>query len=120
MATWLFKRREFILAPCSVGQEIENVPTGLLTLLEQFGISALFATDGYEPLVLHIENLGKIASGSLEAVAFILGATAFGTHILLFFHGLYSIMEQPQKKGVKTLLTKPKAIGYSARVVTAA
>lgn len=104
----------------SVGQKIKDVPAGLFTLLEQFGIPALFATDGNKPFVLHIENLGEIAPGSLEAVAFILGATAFGTHILLFFHGLYSIMEQPQKKGVKTLLTKPKAIGYSARVVTAA
>jgi hypothetical protein len=82
----------------SIGQEIEDVPARLFTLLVQFGIPALFAGDGNKPFVLHIENLGKIASGSLEAVAFIVGATAFGTHILLFFHGLYFTMKKPQIK----------------------
>jgi len=104
----------------SVGQKIKDVPAGLFTLLEQFGIPALFATDGNKPFVLHIENLGKIASGSLETVALVVSTTAFGTYILLFFHGYYSSTELLQKKGIKTLLTKPKAFGYSARVVTAA
>ena len=80
----------------------------------------MLAGDGNKPLVLHIENLGKIASGSLKPVALIVGATAFWTYVLLFFHGHYSTIVSSQKKGIKTLLTKPKAFGYSARVVTAA
>lgn len=100
------KARDLVKRPSSIGEKVEDVPPHLLRLPVQFGISALGAGDGHESLVLYIKDLGKIATRSLEAIALIVSATAFWTHILLLFHGCEHSTQWCGKKVGKTLLTK--------------
>ncbi len=80
------KARDLVIWPSSIGEKVEDIPPHLFRLPIQFSIPTLRTGDGYESLVLNIEDLGKIATRSLEAIALIVGATAFGTHILFLFH----------------------------------
>jgi len=89
-------------------------------LFEQFSVPTIGTSDGDEPFVLDIENLGKIATRCLEPVALIVSAATFWTYISFLFHELKHIMDFPNQKVTKTLLTNCLGIGYSVGVVTAA
>ena len=100
------KARDLVKRASSIGKKVEDIPPHLLRLPVQFGVSALGAGNGNETLVLHIKDLGKIATRSLEAIALIVSATAFGTHILFLFHRGEHSTQLGRKKVRKTLLTK--------------
>ena len=87
-------------------QEVQHVPAvGTLGFIE-LGIAAVGTAHRDELLVLHVEELGKIAARGLKLVAFILRASALRAHILHLFHGIshpfpHIILEIPfRKKGV--------------------
>jgi hypothetical protein len=62
----------------SAGKKVEHIPQLGTWRPVHLGKSAVFATDGREAFVLHIENLGKHTAGGTKLIGLIIPVTTLG------------------------------------------
>jgi len=67
-----------------VGEEIEDIAEHAGWGAVDFGVSALRAGYGGEPLGLHVEDLAEESAGRPEFTDFVLRILAFGTRVMIF------------------------------------
>jgi hypothetical protein len=69
-----------------VGEEIEDIAQHAGRCAVDFGVSALGAAYGSEPLGLHVEDLAKESAGRAEFTDLVLCIPAFGTRVIQILH----------------------------------